>query len=213
MNVEIIPAINAKIFEEVAQKVKLIEPYTSWIHLDVADGTFTKNTLWHNPADLASLETNLNLEVHLMINDVERRIDDWLVFGVKRIIFHIRGSKDPDFVIKKCKEEGVSAGISISPDESLAKAAVYKDRVDFFQILSVKPGLTGQKTDENAFDRVREVRKFCPLCIIEIDGGMNKETIPRAVEAGANKIVAASAIFNDKDVGENIKELKSLCRI
>ena len=211
--IEIIPAINADNFEEIKRKIKLIEPHTDWVHIDVADGTFTKNTLWHNPADLALLENNLNLEVHLMINDVERRTDDWLVFGVKRIIFHIGGCKDPDFVIKKCKEAGIDAAISIGPDESIIKAMEYKNKVNVFQILGVRPGLPGQKVEENTFDRIREMRNFCGSCIIEVDGGMNAKTIPQAVKAGANRIVAASAVLNDGDVGENIEELKKLCRI
>lgn len=206
----IIPAINNNSFEEIKEKIKLTKPYTNWIHLDVADGTFTKNTLWHNPTDLALLEKDLNLEVHLMISDVERRIEDWLVSGVKRIIFHVGGCKDPDFVIKKCKEAKIDAAISIGPDESIVKAMEYKNKVDMFQILGVRPGLTGQKAENDTFDRIKEVRNFYPSCIIEVDGGMNKKTIPRAVEAGADIIVAANAIFNGGDVGKNIEELKNL---
>ena len=131
----IIPAINADTFEEVQKKLKLVEPYVSLVHLDIADGTFTRNTLWRNPADLDLLETNLNLEIHLMINNVEQRIDDWLIKGVKRIIFHIGGSKDPGFVIDRCHKNKTEAGIAISPDESIVKALAYKNKADIFQIL------------------------------------------------------------------------------
>lgn len=206
----IIPAINAETSEELARKIALVEPYVDLAHLDVADGTFAKNTLWHNAADLAKVETKLSFEVHLMINNPERRIDEWLLPPVKKIIFHLSASKDPDFVINRCKEYGKEVGISVGPDEPMAKALAYKNKVDFFQILGVHPGLPGQKTLEETFDRIKEVRKFCPSCIIEADGGMNKETIPRAVEAGANVIVAASAIFNsNKSVGEAMEELKN----
>ena len=207
----LIPAINADTFEEVQKKIKLIEPYVSWAHLDIADGTFTKNTLWHNPTDLALLETSLNLEIHLMTNDVERRIQNWLIKGVKKIIFHLDGTQDAGFVIDKCEKVGVEAGISIAPDESIAKAMAYQGKINFFQILGVRPGLPGQKMDENILERIREVRKFCPSCIIEVDGGMNKKTIPRAISAGANIIVSASAIFDGgKSVGETIKEIEEL---
>ena len=212
----LIPAINADTFEEVQRKIKLIEPYFSWAHLDIADGTFTRNTLWHNLAEFALIETELNLEIHLMIDRVEEKIDYWLNPSVKRIIFHFGGSKDPGFVIDRCHKNKTEIGIAISPDESVAQALAYKSKVDFFQILAVKPGLPGQKIDENTFERIKEVRKFCPQCIIEVDGGMNKETIPRAIEAGADRVVAASAIFNSSDAlvgaptshrsGKNIKE-------
>ena len=77
------------------------------------------------------------------------------------------------------------------------KRLAYKNKINFFQILGVA-GLAGQKMDENTFERIREVRKFCPSCIIEVDGGMNLETIPKAIEAGAN-IIVASAIFDSSD--------------
>ena len=209
----IIPAINAESFDEVQRKIKLIEPYSSWAHLDVADGTFTRNTLWHNLVEFALIETELNFELHLMIDKVEEKIDHWLNPSVKRIIFHIGGTRDAGFVIDRCHKNKTEAGIAISPDESVAQALAYKSKVDFFQILAVKPGLPGQKMSENTFERIREVRKFCPSCIIEVDGGMNKETIPRTIEAGADRIVAANAIFNSgKDIKEAIEELKNVIR-
>ena len=206
----IIPAINAQTFDEVQKKIKLIEPYVSWVHLDIADGTFTKNTLWHNLLEFSMLETELNIELHFMMDRIEERIDHWLNIMVKKVIFHIDASKDPGFVIDRCHKNKTEVGIAISSDESIAKAMAFKDKIDFFQILGVKPGLPGQKMDENTFDRIREVRKFCPSCIIEVDGGMNLETISSAVSAGANIIVSASAIFDSKDIAGTIKEFQNL---
>jgi len=204
----IIPSINTDSFEEVKEKIKLIEPYVSWVHLDVADGTFTKNTIWHNARDLNFLETNLNIEVHLMIDDIERRINDWLLPNVKRIFFHLNASRDPDFVIEQCKKNNIEPGIAISPDESWTKAAHFKGKVNIFQILGVSPGPAGQKATEETFEKIKEMRKFCPSCIIEVDGGMNKENIKKVVEAGADIIVAASAIFNSNNIKEAIHALE-----
>jgi ribulose-phosphate 3-epimerase len=206
----VIPAINANTFEELQEKVKLVEPYVDSIHLDVADGAFTKNTIWHNPSDLAGLDTNLNIEVHLMLNDIDNKINDWLLPNINRIIFHLSASRNPDFVISEIKKAGKDVGISISPDESLEEALKYIDRVFFFQILGVYPGLAGQKTLESAYDRIKEVRDSCPSCIIECDGGMNKETAKRAVEAGADIITAASAVFEGGNAGENIRRLEEI---
>lgn len=203
----IIPSINVDTFEEVKEKIRLVEPYVSWVHLDVADGTFTKNTTWHNDKDLNFLKTNLNIEVHLMINDIERWISDWLNPNIKRIFFHLSASHDPDFVIKKIKKAGVEPGIAISPDESWIKAVHYKNKVDAFQILGVHAGPAGQKATEETFERIKEMRKFCASCIIEVDGGMNEETIRKANKAGADIIVVASAIFNG-DIKKNIEKLK-----
>ena len=213
----IIPSINTDSFEEVKEKIKLVEPYVSWVHLDVADGTFTKNTTWHNASDLNFLETPLNIEVHLMISNVDRRINDWLIPKVKRIFFHLSASNDPDFVIEQCKKNNIEAGIAISPDESWTKAAHFKGKVNIFQILRVHPGPAGQKATEETFERIKEMRKFCPSCIIEVDGGMNMETAKKAREAGADIIVAANYIFSaqggpasgwNNNYGQHISELK-----
>lgn len=208
--IEIIPAINVDSFEEVKKRIKLVEQCVRWIHLDVADGTFTKNTIWHNAQDLLELETPLNIEVHLMLSNIDRRINDWLLPNIKRIIFHLSAAQDPDFVIQKIRENGKEVGIAIGPDESLLKAMHHRGKVDVFQILGVHPGIAGQKIEEETFERLKEVRKFCPSCIIECDGGINKETAKRAVEAGADIIVAASAIFDSDNIEKAIKELKCL---
>ncbi len=206
--IEIIPAINADSFEEIKRRVKLVEPFVEWVQIDAADGTFTKNTIWHNPEDLAFLETPLKIELHLMLDKMERRIGDWLLPNVHRIIFHISATNDPDFVIKKCKEAGKQVGIAVGPSESFVKAMGYRKKVDLFQILDVYPGLSGSEIVESSSKRTSELRDFCGECIIEVDGGMNKKTVKVAVDGGANIIVAASAIFGAEDVGKAIEELK-----
>lgn len=210
--IEIIPTINSENFEEIKEKIKIIERVippngASWIQIDVADGTYTKNTIWHNPLDLMGLETDLNIEVHLMLNDIDRRIDDWLTPNVKRIIFQIEASHNPEFVIEKCKKAGKEVGISISPAIPISQVAKYKDKVDFFQILAVNPGLAGQKTQDEAFDKIKSLKKICGQCIIEVDGGMNLETGRRAIEAGANRLAIAHAIFGKNNIKETIREL------
>jgi len=206
---EIIPAINAESFEEIVQKIKLIEPYAKWVHLDVADGTFTKNSIWHNASDLSGLQTTLNIGVHLMIGNIEKRIENWFLPNVKRIIFHLEVAHDPNFVINKIHEAGKEAGISINPETSWTQLQPYFKKADLFQLLSVHPGFAGQKFDYEVLHKIEEVHKYCPECIIESDGGMNLETAPLAVKAGANIIVAASAIFKGGNMEENIKQLRN----
>lgn len=210
--IEIIPTINSEDFEEIKNKIKMVEDTTTpssvkWVQIDVADGTYTKNIIWHNPNDLLDLETSLNIEVHLMINNIDEKVHEWLIPQVKRIIFQLEASDDPEFVIEKCKKAGKEVGISLSPIVSVVKAIKYIDKVDFFQILAVNPGLAGQKTQDEAFDKIKSLRKVCESCIIEIDGGMNEETGKKAVEAGANRLAMAGAIFNNENIGEAIKKM------
>lgn len=209
MDAEIIPAVNTDSFEEVKRRIKLVEPFSKWVQLDICDGTFTKNTTWHNAGDLLAIETPLKIEVHLMVNDIDQRMEEWLIAPVQRIIFHLETAKDPDFIIDKCKKAGKEVGIAIGPDTSWTKLVPYLKKVDLFQILGVYPGLAGQKFQEECFDKIRHLRKECPECIIEVDGGMDKETAKKAVEAGANILTAASAIFNAENVEKAIEELRN----
>lgn len=204
---EVIPAINVDSFEEVKEKIKLVEPYVKWVQLDVADGTFTKNTVWHDSANLLSLETSLNIEVHLMINNIEERVDNWLLAPVKRVIFHLETAKDPYFVIEKCKQAGKEVGIAIGPDTPWTQLMQYCDKVDLFQILSVHPGLPGQKFQEESLHKIQSLRENCPSAIIEVDGGVDKVVAKKVAAAGANIVCAASAIFNSDDIKKSIDEL------
>lgn len=190
--------------------MKLIEPYVNWVQLDVADGTFTKNTTWHNAKDLSFLETPLKIELHLMIDNIERRIEEWLLPNVQRVIFHISAASNPGFVITKCWEKEKEAGIAVGPDESLVSALQYKDEIRFYQILAVHPGLAGQELLPESFERIKELKKICPSCIIEVDGGMNEETAKKAVEAGADIICSASYIFNSDNIKQAIEKLRSI---
>jgi len=217
MKFDLIPAINVDDFEEVEKRIKTVEPFVNpaaggagWVQLDIADGTFTKNTTWHSSEDLVGLETTLKIEAHLMIADIEDRIENWLIAPIQRIIFHLETAKDPDFVIEKCREAKKEVGIAIGPDTAWTQLVPYFQKVDLIQILGVYPGLAGQKFQEECFDKIMHLRKECPKCIIEVDGGMDKETAKKVVDAGANIIIAASAIFDSKDIKEAIKELKNV---
>jgi ribulose-phosphate 3-epimerase len=208
----VIPAINAKSFKEIKKRIKIIEPYCEWVQLDVADGTFAKNTIWHNAADLLSLKTrpSLNIEIHLMISGLEERIENWLIAPVNRLIFHLEAAKDPYFIIKKCKEAKKEVGVAIAPPTSWTRLMGFCNKVDLFQILAVYPGLTGQEFQNDSLDKIKYLRENCPSAIIEVDGGINKETAKKAAEAGADIAAAASYIFNSKKVKKAIEELKQI---
>ena len=206
--IEVYPAVNGKTIEEIKEKIEKVRPYVKRVHIDVTDGTFTGNTIWHNPQDLLSLDPELKIGVHLMIEGIDRRVGDWFLPNVESILFHLATSKDPDSVINRCKEAGKKVGISISPNETVEDAIVFKDKVDFFQVLCVNPGLAGQKMLDESVDKISQLREACDSCIIEADGGVNTETIKKVYDAGANIVVAASAIFGQPNIEKAIKELK-----
>ena len=209
---EIIPAINSETFDGVREKIRKIEPYVKWAHLDIADGTFTPNTLWHNSLDLVGFKTNLNLEIHMMEDAPEERIDHWFLPPVKRIIVHWETVRDLDYIIEECHKEKIEVGLAIADQTSWTKLKTYIDKVDMLQVLCVPAGRAGQDFHAHNLLKIKHLRKLCPHCIIEVDGGINLETAKKSVEIGANIIAAASYIFNRSDIKKAIEELFEINR-
>lgn len=203
--IKIIPAINEIDFSEILKKIKIIEPISDWVHIDVADGSFTENFLWHEPQDLEKLNSEILIEAHFMMKNLENKISEWLKYPmIKRVIFNLEASKNPDFIIQICHKKGVQAGVSICPVSSLDLLLPYLEKADLFQILSVIPGKSGQKFTEDSLEKIKELRKICPECVIEADGGINSDIAKNALNAGADILVSSSYIFSG-----NILEIKN----
>lgn len=215
---EIIPAINAETFQQVKRQIEMVEPYAQWVHLDVADGTFTPNSLWHNPEDLLGLDTKLNIEVHLMISDIDTRFAQWLLSPVKRVIFHLEADHDPMFVFEKIKEAGKEAGIAILPETDWRKTEPFFSppaggKADSILLLAVSPGFAGQGMNKNTISKIGGLHGACQSCIIEIDGGVNADNASNLIKVGASRLVAASAIFGKPDIKKAIEELNEVIKL
>ena len=204
---EIIPSINVDSFEEVTKRVRLVESYVSWVHLDVSDGIFTKHVSWHDPKDLIGFETPAKIEVHLMIDKPEKKIEEWLLTPASRIIFHQEATKSHDLIIKKIHEAKKEAGVAINPDTPWLKLFPYFSKVELVQLLAVPPGPSGQKFDDSIFHKIGHVKHTCHPCIIEVDGGVNKENAKEIVKEGADILVAGKTLFINDNIEKNIQEL------
>ncbi len=207
--IEIIPAIIPKFFQEIEEKIKLVEPYVDWVQLDVMDGKFVNNSTWNNPNDLKSLNTNLNLEVHLMINNPEEAIDDWIESGVKRIIIHYESTDKHKEIIEKVKRAGLEIGLAINPETSIEVIDEFYKDIDLVLIMSVNPGFGNQDFLNESVDKIRQLRERYKNVNIEVDGGVNLETAPNVIKAGANILISGSAIFKSNNIEETIKQLKN----
>ncbi len=207
---EIIPAINAEDFDGVKRQIELVRPFAKWVHLDIADGTFTPNVLWHDSKDLLGFETNLKLELHLMLSDIDTRIDDWIMAGVSRIIFHLEASRDPQFVLSRIKSADIKSSVGILIDTPWGKTKPFWGACDTILLLAVNPGKAGQAMDSGTPDKAAELHAACPKCQIEIDGGVNQDNAKILKESGASILAAASAIFGQSDIKKAIEELENL---
>ncbi len=208
--IQIIPTIIAKDFQELNEKIKKIESYVEWAQLDVMDGKFVNNLTWNNPADLKNLETNLNLEAHLMINDPEEVIDQWIKSGVKRIIFHYEATDKHQEIIEKIKKSGLEVGLAINPETSISILDDLIEQIDLVLIMTVNPGFGGQGFLNESVDKIKQLREKYKDVKIGVDGGINLETAPKVIKAGANILAVGTAIFKSNNIEQTIKELKAI---
>lgn len=208
--VEIIPSINVDNFEEVAQRIKLVEPHVNWVHLDVSDGVFTKHVSWHNPKDLIGFESKAKIEVHLMIDKPEEEIDKWLSTSASRIIFHQEATHNHDLIIERIHKAKKEAGVAIKPDTPWLKLFPYFGKVEVVQILAVSPGPSGQVLNEEVIYKISHVQRICHPCKIEVDGGVNLENAVSFKKEGVDILVAGSAIFNSSDIKNAIENFKKI---
>ena len=222
----VIPAINETDFEEVKKKIKSAQDFgAESVHLDVSDGKFTKNKLWNNPADLSNLKLktntlNLNLEVHLMVQNTDVVLDEWLDAKVKRLIVHLESVRDLDVMKMKCVAFGTELFLAIRPDTPVEHFFSHEGDANGFLILAVKPGLAGQKFStgggstegglEYQLKRIRTLRQKFPNAKIEVDGGVNLDNTLAIKNAGADILVSASSIWGSKNPKEAYRKLIEL---
>ncbi|MEX2145182.1 MAG: hypothetical protein WD712_02285 [Candidatus Spechtbacterales bacterium] len=223
-NIEIIPAILVNSFEEFTEKVKLVEDYTNRIHLDVADGDFAPSRSWGDPVQVHDFDTSVSIEAHLMVQEPEKVIDDWLTgrseerdSGISRIYFHWEATSQHIEIIKKIKSAGKEAGIAILPETPLDLIKLEDELVDAVMIFAGNLGYYGGKFsdyEKATLDKISALRQMHPDLIIEVDGGMNPETAKKAVSAGANAIVSGSYIWRHPEGPTTaIKELEEAVKM
>ncbi len=205
----VIPAIIAEDFDELKEKIKKVEPYVEWAQLDIMDGRFVGNSTWNNPEELKNIKTNLGLEAHLMIKKPEEHLDKWIESGVRRIIFHFESTDKLDKLIAETKSAGLQVGVAINPETPVEKIESIVNFLDLVLVMAVNPGKSGQKFLKEILVKIRQLRQKDSRVNIEVDGGINRETAPLAVKAGANILASGSAIFNSDNIEEEIKRLKA----
>ncbi|SDF17071.1 ribulose-phosphate 3-epimerase [Thermus arciformis] len=186
-----------------------------WIHLDVMDGVFVPN-LTFGPLLVEAVRrvTSLPLDVHLMIVQPERYLEDFAKAGADHITVHFEATYHPHRAVQKVKELGKKAGLAINPATPLEAFEPLLPELDLALLMSVNPGFGGQRYIPTATERLRRLKamrdRLNPGCLIEVDGGVNKETLAEVYRAGADVAVAGSALFNRRPVAENLKELKEV---
>lgn len=209
------PSILSADFAHLEEDIKRAEAAgTTCLHYDVMDGMFVPSISFGMPV-LKSVRkiTNMVLDVHLMIVEPERYIDEFVKCGADIITVHYEACKDLKGTIQMIKDKGVKAGVTIKPNTPNSVLADVLDQVDMILLMTVEPGFGGQSYIPSSTDKIKELRQMLNErgleTDIEVDGGIKKNNLQMVLDAGANVIVAGSAIF-EGDIEQNVKDFLAI---
>lgn len=218
-NVLIAPSILSADFANLKSEVEKVEKAgADWLHIDVMDGRFVPNITIGIPV-VSSIRkiTKLPLDVHLMIIEPEKYINDFANAGSDIITIHIEACKsNAEKTIALIKQKNAKAGISIKPNTPVKEIENLLEKVDLVQIMTVEPGFGGQEFMGNCLEKAKELRKLSEDkgldFHIETDGGINSSTAKHAIAAGVNVLVAGSYVYKANNTKEAIESLRPIAR-
>ena len=210
----IAPSILSADFTKLGQELIDIEKAgADWVHIDVMDGQFVPN-ITYGPiiVDACSKASNLILDVHLMIETPDSIIPEFVKAGANYISVHQEACTHLHRSLQFIKSFNIKAGVALNPATPVSSIEWVIDELDFILIMSVNPGFGGQKFIKSSIDKIIELSRLLKEknsnAIIQVDGGINLETIKSVSDAGAASFVAGSAIFNTDDYKETIENLR-----
>lgn len=187
---------------------RLEEAGARGLHLDVMDGRFVPNLTYGMPVVAACRRiTELPLDVHLMISDPCKYAEAFAEAGADLLTFHVEAVPEPQEVISCIRGLGIGAGIALNPATPLGAVTNYVGQCDLALVMSVPAGFGGQPFDPVALEKLRSLRADHPHLLLEVDGGVNEQTIAACREAGADLFVVGSGIFRHQDYGQGMADL------
>ena len=207
---KVAPSMLSADFSKLGEEIKRIESAgADWAHLDVMDGMFVPNLTFGAPV-IASIRkvTKMPFDVHLMIEDPGRYVDAFAKAGSDMLTVHVEASGDTKGALKKIRDLGVRPGITLNPKTPVEDLDPYLDLVDLVLVMTVQAGFGGQSFQEVGLSKISYLREYAdsrnPKLEISVDGGINRETGKRCVDAGATVLAAGSSLFGLGNMGEEI---------
>lgn len=211
---QLAPSILSADFNRLGEQIQRVEKAECrWLHIDIMDGMFVPSISFGMPV-VKSIrkESSLYFDVHMMVKDPERYVEEFQSCGADMITVHAEACRDLAETVKKIHETGADAGVAVNPDTPLSAVTDVMDQVEMILIMSVYPGFGGQKYIPESTERIRTLRRMLDEkglehVHIQVDGGINRATIDEVLAAGANIIVAGSAVFGS-NIEQNVRELQ-----
>ncbi len=215
---KIIPVINCPDWECLDKKMRVAEEKlrgAEWLHLDVADNKFTFSRNWGDPNAWHRRNRSFRTEVHLMFEEPQEHAEEWLKAGAGRIIVHLESMSNPGIGIRNletlCNAYGAELGLAINPETPVAKLKPFLHKFSYFLIFAqAYIGPPGQKFLPSVLHKIRNLRELAPHATIEVDGGMDPQTVRDVKQAGADTAVSGSAIFGSPDPAKAYAELSAI---
>lgn len=209
------PSILSADFARLAEAVQMVEAAgADWIHVDVMDGHFVPN-LTVGPPMVEALRkvTSLPLDVHLMMTNPDDFIPEFVDAGADLLTVHVEACPHLHRTVQSIKERQVKAGVSLNPATSVTSVEEILGDVDLVLVMSVNPGFGGQQFISSSLDKIRRIRTMInntrSSAHLEVDGGVNLTNVASVIQAGANVLVAGSAIFGSKNIPETIRRMRT----
>ncbi|MCM1042938.1 MAG: ribulose-phosphate 3-epimerase [Corallococcus sp.] len=212
MNTIVSPSILSADFSRLGEECRMIEKCgADWIHFDVMDGIFVPNiTLGMKALKDIRGSSSLPFDVHLMICDPIKYVAQFVKCGADIVTFHVEAAQNIVDTIRAIKSAGAKVGLALKPSTPISAIAPYLDNIDMALVMTVEPGFGGQKLIASTVSKVKQLHNLKPNFLIEVDGGIDTSNVAILKEAGANIIVAGSAVFKAEDRAEIISLLKNL---
>ena len=208
---EIIPGILEKEWSEIEKKVEIIRPFVKTIHVDLLDGKFAQNTTFADPKPFEKYTKDIFFELHMMVDDPIIYLKPWADAGFRRFIGHVEKMPDQVAFVAQGQAFG-EVGLAVDAQTSVDKINVSFADLDCLLVMTVQAGFSGQKFIYDNLEKVKALRSKTTIPI-EVDGGINEQTILRAKEAGATRFIATSYLFHATDPQKQHHLLKNVCGV
>lgn len=206
---KVVPAILTADSAELREGLKTLKEQTNWVHIDIMDGKFVPNTSV-SLFELGEASQFFHIEIHLMVENPEKYLEDCKAVGAKRVIFHIEAIGNPAMVLQKMGGYEFQRAIAINPLTPVSKIAPYLEKLDAVLVMSVNPGFQGQEFISDVLKKIPEVRQLKQDILIGLDGGVNAENIKSALEAGVDYVCAGSVVMKSSDPVAALSELQKM---